>query len=216
MPIFLDSRLRPIHLFLVKNKQHILRLSTILYVLLAIIIVVGQPLYLSFPKLFGVYLSIGQKAGTLSLILYAASLLPGMLKRIQKFPITQVMFMVFRRELGILMFFTMIIHSTYSQIYPYVAIGQSPLAGLSLRILFGIIAEIILVPLWITSNDWSVKKLAKRWKVLHRCTHVALLFVIGHVLLINGEFSIKLFTLSILLLEVYSWITLYKRNSAVK
>ena len=55
----------------------------------------------------------------------------------------------------------MIIHSTYTQIYPYISLGQSLLLGLSPRIIFGIIAEIILVPLWITSNDWSVKTLKK-------------------------------------------------------
>ena len=216
MFVLLDSILKPIHLFLISNKRFILSVTTILYILLAITIFAGLPLYLLFPKLFGLFLSIGKKAGTLSLILYAASLTPGILKRIQKFPIIQVMFMLFRREFGILMFLTMIIHSTYTQIYPYISLGQSLLLGLSPRIIFGIIAEIILVPLWITSNDWSVKTLKKGWNAIHKLTHVALLFIVGHILLINGEIATKLFTAGVLMLEVYSWIVLYKRNTEVK
>lgn len=216
MLVLSDSILKPLQLFLIQNKKLILSLSSILYILLAITILAGLPLYILFPNFFGLYLEVGKKAGTLSLILYAASLIPGILKRIQKFPIMRVMFMLFRREFGVLMFLSMIVHSTYNQIYPYITLGQSLFLGLSPRIIFGFIAEMILVPLWITSNDWSVKTLKKSWNTIHKLTHVALLFIVGHVLLIDGEIALKLFTACILILEIYSWIAQSRRNTVTK
>jgi sulfoxide reductase heme-binding subunit YedZ len=48
------------------------------------------------------------------------------------------------------------------------------------------IALTILILLTLTSNDFSIRKLkAKRWKQLHRFIHVASIFILIHVLLIE-------------------------------
>lgn len=47
------------------------------------------------------------------------------------------------------------------------------------------IALIILISLTLTSNNWSVRKLSRKWKTLHRAVHLASVFVLVHVLLIE-------------------------------
>ncbi len=45
----------------------------------------------------------------------------------------------------------------------------------------GIVLLSIFTVLAITSNDWSVKKLKKNWKRLHRLTYLAMFLLVWHV-----------------------------------
>ncbi|MEM8779780.1 MAG: ferric reductase-like transmembrane domain-containing protein [Cyanobacteria bacterium P01_G01_bin.49] len=45
----------------------------------------------------------------------------------------------------------------------------------------GIITFIIFASLTITSNDWSVRKLKKHWKMLHSLTYIAMFLLLWHV-----------------------------------
>lgn len=52
-----------------------------------------------------------------------------------------------------------------------------------LGMLTGWIAFVIFIALALTSNDWSVRQLGRRWKSLHRWVYVAAIFTFAHWIL---------------------------------
>lgn len=94
----------------------------------------------------------------------------------------------FRRALGLLTFFYIALHllvwlvldvQILSQVWadivkrPYVTIGM---AGF-----------LLMVPLAVTSNNWSVRRLGRRWPKLHKLTYgVAVLGAVHYVMLVKG------------------------------
>ena len=102
---------------------------------------------------------------------------------------TGVNFLKFRRAIGLLLFFYVVLHllvwlfldvGIWSQIWgdivkrPFVTIGMAAL--------------LLMVPLALTSNDWAIRRLgAMRWKRLHRLTYVAaVLGALHFVILVKG------------------------------
>jgi len=72
-------------------------------------------------------------------------------------------------------------------------------------LIFGYLALIVFLPIFLTSTDWAVKKLKRNWKKLHQTVYVAYMFLILHFLLIKPDFlknlaGIKLITITILVL----------------
>ena len=54
-------------------------------------------------------------------------------------------------------------------------------------ITIGFVAFVIMVPLALTSNNWSVRKLGHFWRVLHRLTYaVAILGALHYLMLVKG------------------------------
>lgn len=51
----------------------------------------------------------------------------------------------------------------------------------------GVLSLLLMVPLALTSNRWSIRRLGRRWPVLHRLTYVAALVLLLHIALIPGE-----------------------------
>ena len=94
----------------------------------------------------------------------------------------------FRRALGLLTFFYIGLHllvwlvldvQILSQVWadivkrPYVTIGM---AGF-----------VLMLPLAVTSNNWSVRRLGRRWVLLHKLTYiVAILGAVHYVMLVKG------------------------------
>ena len=94
----------------------------------------------------------------------------------------------FRRALGLLTFFYIGLHllvwlaldvQILSQVWadivkrPYVTIGM---AGF-----------VLMLPLAVTSNNWSVRRLGRRWGMLHKLTYVAVLLgAVHYVMLVKG------------------------------
>ena len=64
----------------------------------------------------------------------------------------------------------------------------------------GLIALIIATPLLLTSNNYAMRLLKKRWKLLHRMTYFMAIFVVLHIALIEWSRSreIDYATLSVL------------------
>jgi len=56
-------------------------------------------------------------------------------------------------------------------------------------VIFGIIAFLLFLPLYLTSTDWAVMKLGfKKWKAVHRLIYFGYIFAILHFLLVNPPF----------------------------
>ncbi|MBO9464300.1 protein-methionine-sulfoxide reductase heme-binding subunit MsrQ [Tropicibacter sp. R15_0] len=94
----------------------------------------------------------------------------------------------FRRAIGLLAFFYVALHllvwlvldvQILSQIWadilkrPYITVGMAAFA--------------LMVPLAVTSNNWSLRKLGARWRKLHQLTYLAVLLGALHfVMLVKG------------------------------
>lgn len=100
--------------------------------------------------------------------------------------------MKFRRAIGVLTFLYVALHLLVwlvldvqlpSQIWadilkrPYITVGMT--------------AFLLLLPLALTSNNWSVRRLGPRWRKLHRLVYAAALLGAMHYLLLAKGFQIE-------------------------
>ena len=97
--------------------------------------------------------------------------------------------MPLRKELGILMGTLAFVHgAAYIGSYPTM-IGESYFWLDDTTILsylaFGFFALLLTVPLTLTSSNWAMRKLGKRWKVLHRMVYLIIIFAVVHVVLLK-------------------------------
>jgi sulfoxide reductase heme-binding subunit YedZ len=102
--------------------------------------------------------------------------------------VTGISLIKFRRALGLIGFFYILAHlliwlildvQIVSQIIndilkrPYITIGMG--------------GFILMIPLAVTSNNWSIRKLGSKWRVLHKLTYVAVILGAVHfVWLVKG------------------------------
>lgn len=152
---------------------------------------------------------LGRRLGVLATLLFVTTLLPGILMRLRPYsqsliPLATII-TPFRRHLGILMFLSAFVHMSFTTTLPYVAFNgwQALPPPVEILHIAGSLAWLILLPVWLTSNDVSMKKLGKNWKRLQRLTYVAIWFVFGHLVLVGSPLALLVIVVAIL--EVASW-----------
>lgn len=151
---------------------------------------------------------LGSKFGVISLICYILTLMPGILNRLRWFPLLTLpistLLMAFRRHFGILMFITAFIHMSFTTTLPQLVLYDFDASRITLQThqVVGMLSWWILLPLWLTSNDISVKLLGTWWKRLQSLTYVALAGIFVHVALLLEGWAIVLGL--VLILEVIS------------
>lgn len=91
----------------------------------------------------------------------------------------------YRRALGLLAFWYAVMHFTV-----YLTLDRGLLWGTIIPdiakrpfITIGFAALVLLVPLAITSNRWSIRRLGKNWRALHRLVYVAISLAAIHYFL---------------------------------
>lgn len=89
-----------------------------------------------------------------------------------------------RRQLGLWCFAYALLHLAAYAVFVLGLDGGQLLIDLRKRpyIFVGTLAFIGLLTLAITSNRWSVRRLGRRWKVLHRLVYAVLVLVLLHML----------------------------------
>jgi sulfoxide reductase heme-binding subunit YedZ len=134
-------------------------------------------------------LEIGRFFAQSSVILLSLVLLPGITRRLKKGLIIHRTLMPFRRHIGILMFLTAWSHSSLNHILPRLLIGN--LFSLPpLFVIWGMIALSLAVPLFITSNDYSVRLLKRNWARVHKLAYILPIMVLAHIALQQSLLSI--------------------------
>ncbi len=91
--------------------------------------------------------------------------------------LTRVNLIRFRRMLGLMAFFYAVAHLTVFLVLDLQLVGSLLVSELTKRpyIVVGMTGFLALVPLALTSNDWSIRKLgAARWGKLHKLAYLAL------------------------------------------
>lgn len=165
----------------------------------------GTAVYYVEPRTYvEIWFEVGRKLGSLSALFYIATLIPGILKRFNVLPLTRAAFRLPRRQFGVTMFIFAFVHQWLVRSIP-VVLETGSFLPINNHVLAGMISITLLFPLWLTSNDYSVKKLGKWWDYIHSLTYVAMFAILLHVALISERTLATLLFITILL-EIGSWI----------
>ncbi|MGR3436429.1 MAG: protein-methionine-sulfoxide reductase heme-binding subunit MsrQ [Shimia sp.] len=97
----------------------------------------------------------------------------------------------FRRALGLIGFFYIFLHMLLWVLD--VQIPAALWADVVKRpyITIGMAALVLMLPLALTSNDWSVRRLGPRWRSLHRATYAAVLLGAVHFALLTKTWQLE-------------------------
>lgn len=155
----------------------------------------------------------GKTFGQASIVLMLLTLIPGMLMRFNFFRTIESTLILFRRQFGVLAFFTAFMHVGLRSWIKLLATGSNPLLTFFKFQQTGFAALTIFILLWVTSNDLSMRILGKWWKYLQRFSYVAAIFLILHIkdAASNWWWPITIF----LVFETLSWITYFIRHRFV-
>jgi DMSO/TMAO reductase YedYZ heme-binding membrane subunit len=166
----------------VRNKETILFAFKLLYFLILSLILITFPLASAKNQAFNLLVENVAYFGRVALFLLFLVVTPGILGRFNiQIKVTRII-TLFRRNLGILMYLIVLTH--------YHLVNLPKIAGIEPFTLsfplfqsVGFFALVLLSFLFITSNNFSVKKLGKWWKRIHRLIYVILLLVLIHTAL---------------------------------
>lgn len=90
--------------------------------------------------------------------------------------VTGISLLRYRRALGLLAFYYVLMHFTVYMVLDQALSISAVVADIVRRpfITIGMISLALLVPLALTSNNWSIRKLGRRWVTLHKLVYVAI------------------------------------------
>lgn len=130
-----------------------------------------------------------------------------------------------RKEIGILMWTLALVHALGSWKEDPTAISQSYFWWQNGMISFyavGLFAFLLTLPLYLTSNEWAIKKLWKKWKTLHKLAYIIIILVVVHVVLLKVTLHLEITPLVLLILyfiaKILEWrgISLGRRSIIYK
>jgi len=106
----------------------------------------------------------------------------GFLKKVQ------LILLANRRQLGIWMFFLALTHYFWNKGF-FIILNGLP-QSIPLFQIFGMMAFALTIPLVLTSNNYSVKKLGKFWKILHYLVYPIMFLLVLHTATQGADFQI--------------------------
>lgn len=196
--------------FAAVRRKQIIRLFQIGESIFAVLYVVMVITAWLRPEIQPTLFRIGPKFGEVGAILLAITLIPGIIGRLHIFLLPRATLMMFRRHLGITTYLLVLAHSTMTYWLPSFTYGFAPLRVFQL---FGILASASALPLFLTSNDYSVRVMKQWWHRVHKLAYLMLIFALFHTLLIEvGGTSLLLAGVG--MLEIVSFLVQYRRDHA--
>jgi sulfoxide reductase heme-binding subunit YedZ len=126
----------------------------------------------------------GKSFGTIALLLFVITLIPSIIQRFglsKQFSLIIKLILPIRRQIGILMFMAAFTHYLAMKVIPVIQYKLP--VYLPLYQAFGVLAMILTLLMFLTSNTWSARKLKGDWKRLHRVTYIIGWLIFGHVIL---------------------------------
>ncbi len=189
------------------NKRLLVILLQIAALVLAgLILLGGWLIYAGHPVAIEIML-LATNLGKYALVFYFATLIPGIFRR---FKITHPLLTIlttFRRQIGVLTYLLAFAH--YFLMRGALQLKTGVMFSPKVFEVMGLTALLLLTPLFITSNDLSLKKLGKRWKKIHQLTYLALGLILLHVIM--QRFSVWSIAAVIIFLVqiasgIYAWL----------
>src|SRR3989344_800040 len=193
------------------NPKLIIRLFQIAELVVAAFIVILFSLALSNQPLILLSFDLGRKFGVASLLLLGATLTPGILKRLGIIRPLMILLNPYKRHLGISTYISALGHYLLVTLLPSLALRSFP-PPLTQVSLFGLLAFLTMTPLFLTSNDYSIRLLKKNWARLHKLVYLAALLILFHLIF---QFNNKaVIALTILIFEAVSYLKLWAQKPA--
>lgn len=168
------------------RKSHIINLFMLFNCLLGIFILIGSILVYTQSAYAELLYEIGEQAGKAAVIAYSLTLIPGIVRRFgAKLQIATII-TLFRRYIGIATYLFALMHANF---VVFINLLRSNNISLHLPLyqIMGVVALELLLLLFLTSNNFSVKKLGVWWKKIHSLTYVIGWFILIHLALLGSE-----------------------------
>jgi DMSO/TMAO reductase YedYZ heme-binding membrane subunit len=171
-----------VFIYCARHRAKIIDAFKILYGVLALLLLFGSYSAFQVDSNYLFYYSLARKCGEMGILVYILTTIPGITKRFHiRSPLIQIL-MMFRRYLGILMFTLITIHFMILRGVGLFFQGTKLSHFLVFEIV-GLTAYILLLSLFLTSNDWSIKRLGIWWDRLHQLTYIVVWLIFLHVAL---------------------------------
>ena len=196
-----------------KKRELIVTLFKLSYVFLLFLTLVGGYLFYQETSLGITIQEFGKDAGELAILVYGLTIIPGIFRRFGWRHKLVSLLMIFRRYIGLFMFFLIVFHYTMQR---GVAVVKNHLGffQLSTYEVMGMIAFLSLLLLAVTSNDISTKKLGSWWARIHALTYGILWFIFLHVAL-QKAFTWSLFIGGMGVVQVSSFLYKWNKNRTI-
>lgn len=194
--------------FLVKNKNFILWLFRFGYIGIVFLMIFGTWVIVVENELYEFTNEIAKRAGQMSLFLFCLVLLPGICLRLRINHQLIGLTMLFRRQIGVTVFLLAVLHGWIVSIAPRILLGSQNFTLIFFEFL-GTLAVLLMLPMWLTSNNLTVKALGKWWKRIHSVIYVVAWFIFGHVAL-QGEWKLAFLVGLFAVLEIVSWLFFWR------
>lgn len=162
--------------------------------------------------LYAYFYNIGSLCGQASLITYILTLLPGIGERLGLRNKILAILRIYRRYLGILMYFFAFAHISFVKIFFLDSLQGALPQGTSETM--GAIAFMILLLLFLTSNNLSLSGLRIWWYRIQRFTYLVMFFVFLHVAFFRLNFLSALMGL-VVVLEMASFVVIIRKTGSL-
>lgn len=162
------------------NKPKFIFLTNILYLLLIAIVLVTFYSINNDQEIYNFFAEKRAWFGRIALLVLTIVITPGILGRFNIQVRVSRVITLYRRRLGILVFLLAFTH--------FHVISLPKIAGIEPNLLptfqvIGLTALVILSLLFLTSNNFSQRRLGKWWKRLHRLIYVVVLLILLHTIM---------------------------------
>lgn len=179
--MFLTSFFSLLLMTLTRNRSWTIRVFYLTYLLLGAMVVFGAIAISTQSQYLLLTAQVGKLLGISSVFVFFAATFPGILGRFRlRYPLI-TLGMAFRRYIGILSFLLGLSHA----LLVYIVAGMvthTLLIDIPVYAYFGALSLFLLFLLFLTSNDWSVKTLGKKWKLLHKLVYIIYWIIFLHVM----------------------------------
>lgn len=172
--------------FFIKNRGHVITVFKLLYFVFLAILLLGGRVVLLGTSQVSFFSQLAVNFGRLGLVLYILTIIPGMARRFGIQHSLAKLLMVFRRYIGILMYMSVMIHYWLLR-GVFMFLQGAPFQFVPFEFA-GTLALFFVLPAFITSNNFSVRKLGVWWKRLQKLTYISIGFIFLHIILqeVNG------------------------------
>lgn len=164
---------------IIKSSYKFIYFSVFALVVISAIYIIATDYDITVPYRAGKFIAY------ISLFFFTLTILPGMLRR---FGVKSRLFVTtltaLKRQNGDTMFLFAFLHYAVIKLFPVIASNSFPPVFL-LYELIGLIALWLTFLLYVTSNDYSVRKLKKFWKTLHYLIYIIIWLIFLHVALVK-------------------------------
>lgn len=166
-----------VYLFTARNKFTALLITNVLYLILLSIIVVTTYSIYNDQEFYNFFAEKRAWFGRISLLVLLIVITPGILGRFNiQIKVSRIL-TLYRRRLGILVFLLAFTH--------FHIIGLPKLVGTEPNIFplfqrIGLTALVLLFVMFLTSNNFSQRRLGRWWKRLHRLIYVVVILILIH------------------------------------